>query len=188
MKLPKFLIKATGDIYLTIYPAWVQYKPHHHKVVGKEVRIVLDLIQRADILLRRYDGYLNTIFTPGFWGHGGVYVGNNKVIHAVGKGVIEEDILDFCRADSVVVLRVITIDDNMKHNVINKAYQFLQEKTEYDYEFKDKNKKVYCTEMVNEVYNSLFDEQYEEVAGNLVLTPDGIRYSKKASVIMEVKH
>lgn len=188
MKLPKFLIRVTGDVHLSGRIMWLSYKPSHHKVKGNEVRDILNKLEPADILLRRYDGYLNTIFTPGFWGHGGIYVGNNQIIHAIGCGVIKEDILDFCRADSVAVLRLKNISSRIIKDVIDKTYYFLETKTGYDYEFKDDNGKVYCTEMVNEVYNGVFDIDYEEVAGNLVLTPDGIRNSDKLKLIVEFKH
>lgn len=50
-------------------------------------------MQRGDILLRRYDGYVNTLFTPGFWGHAALCVSANDVIHAVGVGVVREDLM-----------------------------------------------------------------------------------------------
>jgi len=41
IKLPRFLIEATGNIHLSKYPSWVAYKPAHHKVKGREVRKIL---------------------------------------------------------------------------------------------------------------------------------------------------
>ena len=98
--LPKFIIKSTGSLYLHKWPFWIVFRPSHHKVKGHEVRNIIDNLKKGDVLLRRYDGYLNTMFTPGFWGHAGLYIGDDRVIHAVGEGVIEEDILDFCRTGS----------------------------------------------------------------------------------------
>ena len=66
MKIPKFLVKFTGDCYLHPKPLFITYKPHHHKVSGTEVREILNTMKPGDILLRRYDGYLNTILTPGY--------------------------------------------------------------------------------------------------------------------------
>jgi len=38
----------------------------------------------GDILLRRYTGFLNTLFTPGFWGHAAICVSSSEVVHAIG--------------------------------------------------------------------------------------------------------
>lgn len=183
-KAPKFLLKMTGDIFLYRYPLFLTYKPHHHKVKGHEVRQILDVTQAGDILLRRYDGYLNTIFTPGFYGHSGLAVAKKLVIHAIGKGVVCEDILDFCRADSVVVLR----QSGLTAPAIAKARQLEKERTAYDYEFMSNNRTVYCTEFVDVCYGGLFQDDYEIMAGNRILLPDGIRHSDKVDMIIEFKH
>lgn len=188
LQLPAWLIKVTGNIYLHKFPLWVTYKPAHHKIKGTEVRKILNVVQRGDIMLRRYDGFLNTIFTPGFWGHAGLFVGHDSVIHAVGKGVIEEDILTFCRTDSVSVLRVKSADDGLIDTATACATKHAREKTEYDYRFKAKNGNVYCTELVHECYNKLFQNDFEDVAGNTILTPDGIRKSDKVEMAIEIKH
>ena len=188
IELPKFLIRMTGNTYLSKYPFWITYKPAHHKVKGYEVRKVFDVIKDGDILLRRYDGYLNTMFTPGFWGHAGLYIGGNKVIHAVGVGVIKEDVLDFCRTDSVCVLRIKDSHNHLIDRSIDIVSKMLDEKVKYDYKFSDKNKLVYCTEMINMSFDGIFYDDYEEVASNFILTPDGIRYSRMVKLIMEIKH
>lgn len=211
LTLPAWILKLTGNIYLYTLPMWLAYKPAHHKVKGFEIRKILDKIQDGDILLRRYDGYLNTLFTPGFWGHAGLYVGDNNVIHAVGEGVIIEDILDFCRCDSVGVYRPIIQDsavtmaintaknlnniENEKSlnsdqilNAIETANILYQNNTKYDYKFKKDNGEVYCTELVDRCYEGLFKKDYEFIMGNEILLPDNISNSKLINIIIEVKH
>lgn len=188
MQVPKWLIKLVGNIYLTSKPMWIQYKPHHHKVKGRESRQVLNVIHDGDILLRRYDGYLNTFFTPGFWSHAGLYIGNNDIIHAIGIGVVQEDVLEFCRCDSVVVLRVKDISEDVISNAILTAKELEIARTDYDYKFKEKNGSVYCTELVDICYNNVFDKSYEKIAGNNILTPDGVFDSDKVEKIIEIKH
>jgi hypothetical protein len=183
-------IELTDNVYLQKRPLFVQYKSQHHKVKGHEVRRILDLLLPGDILLRRFDGYLNTILTPRFWEDAALYVGDNNVIHAVGKGVIKEDILDFCRCDSICVLRVKNDFDLSISVAIAKAKDMYNRRVGYDYEFETGDNKVYCTEIVNECYDGLFNDDYEMVAGNRVLTPDGIRNSKCIRVfsVIEIKH
>jgi len=215
LSLPTWLLKLTGNIYLYKPPMWIVYKPMHHKVKGSEVRSIINVLQDGDILLRRYDGYLNTLFTPGFWGHAALYVGNNNVIHAVGEGVIIEDILDFCRCDSVGVYRPSVTDVNILNAIttaknlnnisirdtsirnmnteavsdaIDTANQFYLNNTQYDYKFQKDNGTVYCTELVDRCYNGIFYADYKTIMGNTILIPDDISKSKAVYTILEVKH
>jgi len=58
----------------------------HYDIKGKETREILDIIQPGDVFLRRYDHYLGSILIQGYWSHAGIYVGDNSVIHMIGKG------------------------------------------------------------------------------------------------------
>ena len=101
LKPPKFAIKFTGDFKFHSYPPFFIYKPHHFQVKGDTVREVMNKVRGGDILLRRYDRYLNTMLTPGYWGHASIYVKKNKIIHSISSGAEKEDILTFCRTDSI---------------------------------------------------------------------------------------
>jgi hypothetical protein len=188
LQLPKWLIKLSGDLYLHNYLCWLVYRPHHYVMSGPDVRKVLEAVQPGDILLRRYDGYVNTLFTPGFWGHAALCVNEKEVIHAVGVGVVREDIITFCRTDSVAVLRVNHADPKKVKQAIACAEAHEKARTAYDYQFKDKNHAVYCTELVNVCYNGEFNKDFEIIAGNCILAPDGIRDSKRVSVVVECKY
>jgi len=187
MKIPKKLIEFTGHMYLHKKPLWIVYKPDVHKIKGEDVRRVLDIVDTGDILLRRFDGYLNTIFTPGFWGHAGIYIGNNRVVHAISHGTIKEDILNFCRADAICILSVRNIDSIGRHSVSDTACRIASQHIGYDYDFSSTNKKYYCTELVDVLYSHMFDNDYIKKFGKKVLTPDGIRNSQKVSVKLEIK-
>ena len=184
LKLPKFLIEATGHIYLHKYPMFIIYKPDIHKVRGKDVRGILESIIPGDILLRRFDQYINTMFTPGFFSHAGIYVGNNNVVHSVSQGCVKEDILNFCRADSVCILRSKDLDPE----ATNKAKMIADLNVPYDYEFSSTNESYYCTELVDMVNNHMFKDDYTEVTGHYILTPDSVYNSEAVKLIYEVNH
>jgi len=150
---------------------------------GHEIRRILDVLQKGDIMLRRWDGYLNTVFTPGFWAHAGLYAGDNKIIHALGNGVTEEDILDFCRADSIAVMR---IKDGDPEEAVKFARKCLGH--EYDYQFESGDDQYYCSELCDVCYKGAFSDDYTEIAGNKLITPDALRKSDKAEYILEIKH
>ena len=187
MKIPKALIKFTGNTMLSKYPPWVIYKPDIHRVRGADVRRVLDIVEAGDILLRRFDGYLSTILTPGYWGHAGLYVGRNQVVHAISQGTIQEDILNFLRTDAVCVLTLKDITADEITEAILKAKAAANKNIEYDFDFSECNEKYYCTELINAVFNHSFIYDYQEVWGQMILTPDGIRYSEEVRVKLEIK-
>jgi uncharacterized protein YycO len=162
---------------------FIAYNPTLHKIKGHEVRKILNVLKKGDLMVRRWDGYLNTILTPGFWAHAGLYAGDNKAIHAVGEGVKEEDILTFCRADSLAVLRV---KDGDPDKAVDTARKYLGH--EYDYEFEGNDDQFYCSELCDVCYEHTFQDDYEDVAGNRVLAPGGIRKSDKVELVLEIKH
>ena len=184
IKIPKILVKLTGNIYLHKYPMFIVYKPDQHRLKGDKIRKILNTIQPGDILLRRFDSYLNTILTPGFWGHAGLYIGNNSIIHSIGKGVIEEDILNFCRTDSLAILNV-----NITQEERDIAIQDIKKLkgNKYDFNFNPHNKQYYCTELMDVSFNGIFYKDYKEIMSNYILTPDGIYNSDKTTTELEFK-
>lgn len=192
LKLPKALLEFTGNAYLHKYPLWFTYRPQHHKVSGKEVRQILNVLQAGDILLRRFDGYVNTLFTPGFWAHAALASSCNSVIHAVSAGVVEEDILEFSRCDSLAILRVVNDKspefDSRAGKAVDIANKFREQNFQYDYAFERGNKKLYCTELVDSCYEGLFSDEYTLEMGNNLLTPEHIFTSEHVRVIADIKH
>jgi hypothetical protein len=107
-----WLFTLTGDLSYEglSHPAWLMYKPIGYKLKGKDLYKGLELfyqgkIRKGDILLRRFDRYLDSYFIPGVWKHGGVFVGYDAdvdgptVIHALSEGVLKEHVSLFFRTD-----------------------------------------------------------------------------------------
>jgi len=184
LRMPKFLIEATGHILLSPRPCWFVWRPNIHKVKGSDVRRIIDVVEPGDILLRRFDGYLNTLLTKGYFSHAGTYVGNNNVVHSVSQGCICEDILNFCRADAVCVLR----SKNLYPEAVAQAQLMAAMNVPYDYQFSSINETYYCTETVDMVHNHMFTEDYTTVAGNCILTPDGIFNSSAVERILTINY
>ena len=184
LKLPKFILEFSGHLYLHKYPMFIVYRPDIHRVRGEDVRKILILLQPGDILLRRFDQYLNTIFDGSFWAHAGLYVGDNQVVHSVSEGCVEEDILNFCRCDAVAILRR---KDGVTSQV-SKALMLAKMHIPYDYDFNSANDDYYCTELVDVVNDHLFKDDYEMIGGNNILTPDGMFKSDKVDVILTINY
>ena len=186
--VPTWVVKIFSKIYLFPTPLFMIYNPHVHKVKGYECRQMCNKIKAGDILMRRFDGYLSSRSVPGFWSHAGIYIGKHRVIHAIGKGVVNEDILDFMRTDHAAILRIKNVAPELVQLAIKNANKMVEERVGYDYEFKDDNEKVYCTEMVNDCFNNLFKHEYKSIAGNKVLNPDELYECELLDNIIEFRH
>ena len=98
------LLSFFSDI--RIYPGGIVFAgDSSYKVKGPDMRQVLDRVLPGDILLRRYSHYLGSVLIKGHFSHAGIYVGNNKVVHMLGSGITEEDILTFLRCDDICIMR-----------------------------------------------------------------------------------
>lgn len=77
-------------------------------MTADKIRRVLSLVKPGDVLLRRYDGYVDNAFIDGKYSHAGIYVGNDMIIHAINPIVSEIDVIDFCRCDNICILRPVS--------------------------------------------------------------------------------
>jgi hypothetical protein len=122
------ILTVFGDIKVYRWPMFVVYAPKGYAVGGADCREAMAAVEPGDVLLRGYDDYLDGHFIPGFFSHAGTYVGEIKpdelreaegidaeslfkpgpqmVVHAKAEGVLCEDLLDFCRTDRMLVLRL----------------------------------------------------------------------------------
>lgn len=148
----KFL-KWFGDIRFYNRPFFIIFGGNtSYKIKGSHIREILNILKPGDIILRRYDTYLSSLLIPGYWSHVALYVGNGNIIHAVGEGVVEEDILVFTRCDDICILRSDNITEAQCS--VSKAKSELNKKTKYDFDFDIKDKdKFYCSEFVAFCYN-----------------------------------
>lgn len=115
---------------------------------GPDWRDILNLIQPGDIIGNSHKHYVSSFFIKGDFGHVGLYVGNNKIIHVVTAGIVKEDILTFLRADGAFIVR--PKDQSVVEDAIKKAYTQLAKKVEYDYDFdKQDIDEFYCSEFTD---------------------------------------
>lgn len=153
-KLYKKAITILGDIKVFKWPFFLLYHPTGYKVTGAQIREVLDLVKPGDILLRGYNNYLDGYLIPGVFSHAGFYYGNNKVYHAMAEGVVIDDIIDFCRADYVAVLRVkyttpydIMISKKKANDYLGRPYDFW-----FNFTGPNASDFISCTELVNLIW------------------------------------
>ena len=112
-------------------------------------------IKPGDIVIRRFEGYIDKWLIPGWWNHGGVYVGGDakQVVHAVSDGVLIEDVLNFMRTDHMIVLRP---PEDMREEGIKRAMQIVGSEYDFAFDFGD-NKRFSCTEVVDHCYPGIIE-------------------------------
>jgi hypothetical protein len=146
------VINWVGNIQVFKYPLFIVCGKTSYRINGIDQRDILNTLEPGDILLRRYDSYISNWIIKGYYKHAAIYVGNGKIIHVIGKGICEEDILTFMRCDDIAILRHVDVDKIDK--AIKLAYLQLARKVEYDFEFdKDNPSKFYCTEFTDFCYD-----------------------------------
>lgn len=155
-KLKKILVDFFGNI--RIYPGgFVLFGNSTYKLKGPDWREALDVIQPGDIVLNSHDNYISSFFIKGDFGHVGLYVGNNTVIHVIGEGIQKDDILTFFRADKAAIVR--PTNHLLVEPAINRAYEQLAKGVEYDYDFnKYDTLQFYCSEFTDFCYGYLLRE------------------------------
>ena len=200
-KIKHGAIEATGKTLIAKHPMYLVYHPEIHKVRGKAAWGTAHFVQPCDILLRRFDGYLNTIFTElitnyitaedhikGFWGHAGFYVGDYTMVHSVSKGCIREHVLDFLRADAIAVLRIPGLTYAEKRIMLKIANLMADAKVPYDLDFIRGNWASYCCETVNTITGGIYDQDYVMFGKHEVLLPDAMFHSEASEVVLTINY
>ncbi len=82
----------------------LDFRPAQAPMLGLEVAAALDpKLTPGTILLRRTDWTSSNLFTPGFWKHAAVYVGDGRVVDAMGTGVRDVPLASFLGESHYVV-------------------------------------------------------------------------------------
>jgi hypothetical protein len=150
----RFVLTIFGDIKIFKWPFFVIYQPTSFRIKGADTRNIMNCIQPGDVIMRAYNDYLDGYFIPkGESGcsHSGLYVGDNMVVHSVAEGSSLIDIIDFCRADKIIVLR----PSNGQEWAIEHAKKCADANIPYDFNFEPGPGKYYCHEFTASCYPQL---------------------------------
>ena len=176
MKLPSIFYKVKNALIswfsdIRVYIGGViLFGSSSYEIKGPHTRQVLNVLEPGDVLLRRYNHYLGSVLIPGYWSHAAIYVGDNKVVHMLGGGITDEDILTFLRCDNVMVIRC---EDSTKvAAAVKEAFNYLHKDIEYDYEFNFNDiKAMSCTELIDVCYGH---PEYKNKPINKLILPDDL--------------
>lgn len=151
-KIWKGFMKWFGDIKIYPYPMFIMFASTAYKIKGPDTREIMEILRPGNILLRRYDHYISGLMIKGYFTHAAIYAGDDKVIHMLGDGICEDDIMTFCRCDNIAVLNCSA--KGAGELAVKKAKEQLATGVEYDFGFRSLDKKeFYCTELISFCYN-----------------------------------
>ena len=167
MRIKKFIYKIWskfltifGDIKLFKYPFFIIYDPDNYKIKGDKIEDLMNIVEPGDVIIRGYDAYIDSYFIKSErkYSHAGLYIGDNKIIHAEAPCVQVENIIDFCRCDRVAVIR----PRKYKRRAIQHAKNFLRDEVAYDFAFNHGKETLYCFELIKECYDKLDINRVEQ--------------------------
>lgn len=151
-KIKRSVFTFIGDIKWSgiTHPFWFTINACGYGLRGDHYREVIPLLQPGDIVIRRFEGYIDKWFIPGWWNHAGVYIGgeNERVVHAISNGVMCDDILNFMRTDHMIVLRYNKEDPEYINEVVERAKSIVGKEYDFAFDF-DKSDRFSCTELAS---------------------------------------
>lgn len=143
------VLTIIGNIKVFKTPFFIQYSPEEfdYKVRGEQIEKIMSVLRPGDIVLRRYDHYLDSALIPGDYSHSSVYIGGKKIIHAVAEGVKEIHVIDFCQADGICVMR----PKCGQRTAVNRVKKWVGK--HYDFKFNSTDSsEFYCHELSATAY------------------------------------
>ena len=114
-------------------------------ITGEDFYAVQSIIEPGDIVLSRTRLHLTNACIPEFWKHASIISTRQTIIEAIGEGVVETSLYDFCVSkDYLCVLRAFNTLYAIQAAVNAAAMIGLK----YDYEFEFGDNEFYCSELV----------------------------------------
>lgn len=134
--------------------------PHYRSLTSYEVEALAKVIEPGDVLLSRRNNETTNPLIPGFWKHAAMFTDKGRVVEAVGRGVIDNSLDEFCRTkDAVICLRATfaNADDaklavGFAKSLRGAPYDYL---VEHD-QSRAVNNAFYCSEVVWWSYDQVF--------------------------------
>ena len=119
-------LKVFANFKMFKYPFFLIYASCTHEVKATDYYVIRDTIQAGDILLNGYRNYLDSYFILGKYSHLVLYMGDEKIIHAMPDLVSSNE----CGRVAVIRPKVSNVD---KRTVMQRVLDM--EGKPYDYDF-----------------------------------------------------
>jgi hypothetical protein len=185
-KLKKWIFRFIGDVKWAgiFHPFWFVINATTFRLKGKHYRDLNTIIQPGDILIRRFEGYVDKFLIPGWWNHAGLYVGevngkDHKVVHAISDGVVVDDLIDFMRTDHMIVLRA---EDWRRGDAIKRAKNAIGSDYDFAFDFNE-TLRFSCTELISHCFPGIINGKKR--FGRYTVVADDIVNTKPLTVVWD---
>jgi uncharacterized protein YycO len=174
---------------MSIFIGKLHYAPKHRAVKARDVFDMADVLRAGDVLITFSLGELTNYFIEGDFKHAALYIGNSRVVEAIGKGVSVTDFEEFCAGkDRIAVLRPLFCDESTSRIAALNAISQIGKP--YDYYFEMGEQSFYCAELITWAYfnatNGLSPFVKREVMGVETVLPNDFYMAKsKFEIVME---
>lgn len=126
--------------------------PHYRSVTAVQYAVALGHLRPGDVLVSHRNREPTNLLIPGYWKHAAIYVGDGRIVEAIGRGVLESSLKEFCTTkDDVLILRArfatqeeAALSCAFAKSLLGKPYDYL---VEHD-QSRAVNKAFYCSEIV----------------------------------------
>jgi uncharacterized protein YycO len=156
--ITKFFATTLDSVQIWATPPFITFGSTAYGVKGSEARAILNQVLPGDLIFRRYSHYVTSLAIPGFFSHIGVATDTSRVVHAVHRGVVDEDILTYLRTDYILILR--PNSDAHVPMAIERAKSMLGRPYDFNFNTQDKNA-LYCTELAMHCYSAIVPDRKE---------------------------
>lgn len=175
----------------------------HKKVTGRHVFSVIPHLKPGAVFVTRVDGELSNLLIPGEFTHAGMCAATGvseeacslfprslvPVVEAVGRGVVETDLISFMTSkDRVLLLYPTFATDDEMQKAANFAFTAIG--TPYDYYFTPGSKAFYCSELCQHGYEVALGKEItftkrETLGVRTVLPQDYVNAKEKWRVVWD---
>ncbi len=145
-----------------------------HGKIDKEfqAKALKSNLQEFDLVFLKSMTHLTEKFIPGYFGHVGIYLGNNLMIEAPRSGVRICTTEEFSEGEIFLVMRPLQLTEIQKE-YLRKAVKNQRGK-KYDFTFDAQSPdRVVCSELICLIYDFI-DWQFNRRAGRYTVSPDDL--------------
>ena len=175
------ILKKVGKVHM----------PYSRKLItGDDYYRLKERMISGHILVSFTRGELTNVLIPGGWSHIAMYVGKDRVIEAVGKGVVETSLVDFVMTKDYVACVSPTFCTPWKMiEAAELAETQIGKPYDYGFDWQIGNQEAfYCAEFPYWCYSKVVPKaemgfRLKEVMGGLTIVPDDYMLAKKYFIV-----
>jgi hypothetical protein len=163
--------------YKTVYflsKIFGQFAGQFHGKIDKKTTSMLlrSNLQEYDIVLQKSLTHLTEKFIPGYFGHVGVYLGNDLMIETPRTGVRICSTEEFSNGEIYLIVRPINLSEIQKQKIKTSLTNQMGKK--YDFIFDSQSPdRIVCSDLVCLAYDYI-DWQSKKRAGHFITSPDDL--------------